>query len=396
MRRTRNMKKAAGRSARRAPAPLVLACLLASSAGAQGLETGANSGFDRGIRIITGVRYESFDEHRSDVLGQRLGQLNVYGLVTTLCGPNLRFDFASGWNATNWHSLGDLSTLDDSRFDVAWRPTEHLMLGGGINIPTGRTNLDFEAARLAQGVASRLKGYQTSKFGEGTDFDARASYGVRVGGIGLAAAAGWLVKGHYTMLEGQGAYDPGDQVTLSLGTEVGSTAQTWRTVASYTLYAHDELDGATIFEFGNRLRLETTYRRRATSLLFLARARAVFRADSQRLVPDVVLQPEAREAQGAELYVDQTTDISLGASPFGLLLLSGMRVFDVNERGTGSGHRIDAGGGLRLGSKTVTLEVRGRGSFGRIDVTNPVPGSTGGRRSFTGWSVDGSLTRRGW
>jgi len=376
-------------------AQAVATSLWVAPAGAQRLDSGFEPGLDRGVRISTGVRYESFDEDRSGLLGERLGQLNVFGVATALLRVGLRMDVMAGWNETNWHQLGEVSSANDTKIDMSWRMSERIMLGGGINVPTGRTKLGLDELRLAQGTASRLKGYSTSKFGEGTDLDARAVYGFSVGGLRLAAGVGCLFKGRYTLVSGLGQYDPGDQITFSLGGDAGAPQALWRANASYTLYARDEIDSRDVFEFGNRLRLEALHDRSGPGWSSLLRARAIVREDSKRYDTTQPVEPEASEDQSAELYADHTLDFSL-REPVGLVTLAAARFFGDRDPDLGSGHRIDLGGGVRLGSKRTLFTVRGRSSFGRLTIEDfAVPG---GRRRvpFTGWGVDGVLTRVLW
>lgn len=368
---------------------LVFLAAWCGSSAAQSYDLQPIAGFDRGVALTTGVRYESYSEDRPDLLGQRLGQLNVYLNFSALLSSSVRLDLASGWNDTNWQSLGDVSTANDTKLDVSYRPTEHFMIGAGINAPTGLTGLDIEELVVAQGIASRIKGYTTAKFGEGVDTNARVSYGARTGALAAAIGVGVLFKGHYTMIENQGDYDPGDQVSFSIGTDVGNPERLWRSNVSLTLYASDEQDGADIFEFGNRLRLETWYRHRLPRVSFLIRARSILRDDSKTFQPGAILNPETREEQGEELYAEQITDVSL-RGPVGLLVLAGGRWYGDDDRGEGGGYRFDLGGGLRFGSKRTSFVVRGRGSFGRLDP------DFSDEVSFDGWSVDASITQRTW
>lgn len=116
-----------------------------------------------------------------------------------------------------------LSGLGDAQVRLQYQPRRGTWrYTAGLDLPTGRTGLDEDEARVAaRAMASRVLDLRLKRPGEGLDLFAGVSWGLPLGrntALGLAAAG--YVKGAYDLYTTAGGVtvdaDPGERLHLSL------------------------------------------------------------------------------------------------------------------------------------------------------------------------------------
>jgi hypothetical protein len=367
-------REAVRRSRDRLATLLVVALRVLSTSAAQGLEPTPRP-LGSGLSVASGFSFERWKEDRTGLLGQSLSQASTWVLTTIPLRSTVSLDVLSAWASTDWKDNGSRSGFRDTKLTLSAWPREPWVLRVGVNLPTGVTALDAAELRLAQGVANRLEGYQANKLGEGFDVDLGGAFATELRGLALGVGASYLRKGAYTLFAGQDDYDPGDELSVVLGVDGGTPAYFWRADAIFNTHGKDHVGGQSVFQFGDRLRLESGFRQRnAGPFAWQLTARAILQADSKTWEQTGELPTETRESRGREYYVDGQIESQV-LPRLRLLALVGTRFFSGSPTGQGDGHRVDVGPGARFAvSPNLSLTGRFRYGWGRIDVPGASPG----------------------
>jgi len=151
-----------------------------------------------------------------------------------------------------------LSGLTDTRFGAAyWFADESLLATAGVSLPTGQTALDADELRVAQVIAMHSLGMRTNYFGGGLDVSAGLSAALPAGNWIIGTGFGYVRKGNFEPTADFGDYDPGDELSLTVGFDRG-LGETSKLLfdATYTIYTTDVFQEADYFRSGERVLLE--------------------------------------------------------------------------------------------------------------------------------------------
>lgn len=145
-----------------------------------------------------------------------------------------------------------ITGLNDTRIAVLHSMMENrLLLGLGINLPTGKTTLAPNQSGLAQLITSDFLNLPSKMYGEGFGYYAEAAFSEQFDRIILGVGAGFLLNASYSPVEGIESYSPGNRLTVA-GTavythEFGSAYSSLR----HTMFGTSTQDGADVYKIGS-------------------------------------------------------------------------------------------------------------------------------------------------
>lgn len=167
-----------------------------------------------------------------------------------------------------------LAGFSDLRFQINQSlARDRIFLGLGVNLPTGKKNLDLGDEWLVMHYLSLdFLTVPLRRLGEGLGISGLAGGALNWRSFLLGATLAYEYAGAYTSYEGVGEYDPGDQVNLSLRVEtVADALKIWSgfTFADYTA---DTVDGAKVYDQNWYARTSLGVERRMSGLLLVTQA----------------------------------------------------------------------------------------------------------------------------
>ncbi|MBD3183239.1 hypothetical protein GF312_13165, partial [Candidatus Poribacteria bacterium] len=111
------------------------------------------------------------------------------------------------------------------------------MIGLGLNLPTGKSDLNSDQEAVSLLLSDRAMRFRYSNLGEGFDISLNGGYAQDMGSVVLGGGAGYIKKGEYDLSEGQDSkYKPGDQLTFTAGMDIPAKPLLMRTDVTYTTY----------------------------------------------------------------------------------------------------------------------------------------------------------------
>lgn len=267
----------------------------------------------------------------------------------------------------------NLSGLTDTRLGASFLfGGEKFLATAGANFPTGKTELDQDQLVVAQVIPLRELGLRTNYFGGGLDLSAGLSAALPFGNWVIGAGVGFLRMGAYTPIAGSGKYDPGEEMTFTLGLDRSFGEETKLLAdVTYSLYTADTFEGADYFQSGPRLIIEARgyFPLKALDMSIMVRERLKAANQSLQAQPSsniLKLQQEAANSHGNELEVAVQCAYALSERT-GIDGLLQAKIYGTNELGTNGAAIFAAGGGWRRKlSSVLRLELGATFSYGSL------------------------------
>jgi hypothetical protein len=150
-----------------------------------------------------------------------------------------------------------LNGIGDARFEVTKSFTgNRFFVSGGVNLPTGKKELQFsEHRQIIEVLSESFLTYPMRRFGEGLGFNGTIglaqSWGKTVAGAGIS----YDIIGKYTPYEGFGEYNPGDIFTAEFGLNSRGQRTAVACGVNYLSYSNDKMDGRKVFKQGQQVGL---------------------------------------------------------------------------------------------------------------------------------------------
>ncbi|MEE8575873.1 MAG: hypothetical protein V3T31_01340 [candidate division Zixibacteria bacterium] len=142
---------------------------------------------------------------------------------------------------------------------------DRAVIGLGINLPTGKHKLDFDADTMLINTLSQT--YLTlpmRRFGEGLGLNFLLGGATMMGKLRVGAGISYEYVGSYTAYESQEEFDPGDRTTITVGFErAGKTLV--KADLLMTFYTDDKYDHHAVFRTGDQAALSLYASRRFNS-----------------------------------------------------------------------------------------------------------------------------------
>ncbi|MFQ5536819.1 MAG: hypothetical protein ACE5GJ_05140 [Gemmatimonadota bacterium] len=265
---------------------------------------------------------------------------------------------------------------------------DRAVIGAGLVLPTGTTELTLEEAAVAGVVAAELLPFAISTWGTGGGVGGDLSLAFQAGAWGVGISGGYQSSSDYEPLTGESfTYRPGSQVRarLALDREVGE-AGTLSLLAGFQRFGDDAWAGSNLFRSGDRFEVLLTYAFplavRGSGLLF---GGVYHREHGSLLTQDPTLEG-ATDSPSQQLFVAGTSFRVPVGNRLLLLPEADGRVFRSAD-GVGQGWIASAGGSadLRLAGQAfsahLTLSPSARVRLGHIVVRE------GSESRLLGWEA---------
>lgn len=160
-------------------------------------------------------------------------------------------------NYQNGNFESHLDGIGDTRVEITRSFSEnHFFISGGVNLPTGKTELAFDPDRtIIELLSESYLVFPMRRFGEGLGFNgtfgAAKSWGKTVAG----AALSYDIIGKYTPYVGLGEYNPGDVFSAEFGLTTHGEKTAVALGFNFLTYSDDKMDNAKVFKQGQQVGL---------------------------------------------------------------------------------------------------------------------------------------------
>lgn len=199
------------------------------------------------------VEYRSW-EKEFDSGSQTISQFSVPTMFKLPITRSLAFDVMSSMISSSADE-NDLSGVGDTKIRaVAMLADDTIMLNAGVNLPSGRSDMDEENIAASGLLLDKALGFRYSRLGEGLDVNLGCGFAKTYEPIVLGVGAGYLLKGEYSHLEDEDfKYKPGNQLNLTGGFDLQLAPLLLRSDVTYTIYQSDTENNAEVVKEGTRL-----------------------------------------------------------------------------------------------------------------------------------------------
>jgi hypothetical protein len=287
---------------------LVAACLVAGAATAAAQSD--QYVISRQGSVLLMPTYESWSySSGGHKLSEASGTLSGYVPV----GRAMSLAFRAGGAST----AGDparLSGLSDVTVTWAYHVEQlNTVFTLNLNAPTGKKSMDRDEFLTSVAVSQSLFNFNVPVFGQGFNVEPGAAWVFPVSdGVALGLAASYQYRGPYTPRSGLPSYDPGDEITGSVGVDFRlSETASLSTDFALTNYSADKYDGNQVYASGNAYWMNLQYKQ-------------YVREDELTVVAGVRTKSKGKTA-GAGGLVDEKTRLEPGRLDIGV---SYRRVFN--------------------------------------------------------------------
>ncbi len=208
----------------------------------------------------TGFVYTYWKLEQANSPDVSLGQywMPLSGFVALQENLEARYYLAGSNNSyQNGNFESHLDGIGDSRLEFTRSFAENqFFLSGGINLPTGKTELAFNPDRaIIELLSESFLVFPMRRFGEGLGFNgtvgAAKSWGTTVAGVGLS----YDIIGKYTPYAGFGEYNPGDIFTAEFGLNTHGEKTAVACGINFLVYSNDKMDNVKAFKQGQQVGL---------------------------------------------------------------------------------------------------------------------------------------------
>lgn len=232
---------------------LALVCLLGFSAAAQAQIVYGQPA--SGNMTITYTNWKVTPDSGSDITYSQF-LIPVAGFIPLQDNMELRFQAA---NTSQSADIGDqdnsLSGLTDIRLQLNKSLSDDkYLLSFGLNLPTGKKELSTdEEIYVMAGLAENYLSFPVRRLGEGFGFNMLAGGATTNGNARLGGTIMLQYNGKYTAYEGEGEYDPGEMLSITLSGDTKSKSAVYSLNAVFTLFTDDKLDDQKIRKSSTQL-----------------------------------------------------------------------------------------------------------------------------------------------
>lgn len=232
----------------------------------------------------------------------------INGVVPLQNDFELLFYAAGSANALNANVNDyDLNGISDVRLQVHRAFAEdRFIIGAGVNLPTGKRDLDFTVDTLiVNQLSENFLSFPLRRFGQGFGFNIMSGVAGPLGEFNASAGVLYEFTGEYDPYRDQGRYNPGNlfTATISLSRVFEKLALSGNLLM--TLYGTDRFDNKKVFEQNTRLsfRLGSSYSgntyRANLALGYLLRGRNTRYGGNEVIVEQLQLFGDEFSARGS-------------------------------------------------------------------------------------------------
>ncbi|MFQ5607256.1 MAG: hypothetical protein ACE5GA_04865 [Candidatus Zixiibacteriota bacterium] len=151
----------------------------------------------------------------------------------------------------------DLTAASDVRFLLNRRfADDRFLLGVGLNLPTGKQNLDFALDTvIINQLSESYLSFPLRRFGQGFGVNFLGGAAGPLGVLDASVGVIYELTGEYDPYEGEGAYDPGNFFMGTLGAVYRAERFVISGNLSTTIYSADRLDDKKVVQQSARISL---------------------------------------------------------------------------------------------------------------------------------------------
>ena len=278
---------------------------------------------------------------------------------------------------------GDVPTLNgltDTQLAVSYHlESMNLVFNTGLNLPSGKKELTVNEFQTSALLSLNHFNFAVPNFGQGLNVSSGLSWALPLRDnfvVGLGAS--YQYKGQFKPIAGMvDPYSPGDELLLTGGFDFRlGPASSLSADVIFTSYGADKIAGSPVFESGNRIVINTQFRRYFghNRLWLLARYRS--KSKNNYAVAGAMLEETERTAPNQLEFIGQfnlqmSSKLSLG-------LLAEIRYFEktpifpgINIFGFGIEPRLSI-------SQSITIPVQVKYSYGKYKTGEEITGLEAG------------------
>jgi len=176
--------------------------------------------------------------------------LSLSGFMPIRDNFEARYSIVTAANTLDINSReNELAGLGDLRVQFSHSfSRDRLLLSAGLNLPTGKQELDTEEElQVVEFLSRDYLSFPVRRYGAGTGFNLLAGGATRLGDVKCGVTASYYHTGTYTPYTDFGDYNPGN--SFSLGGSAGITMDrtTYSAQCSYVISGADQLDDDNIY-----------------------------------------------------------------------------------------------------------------------------------------------------
>jgi len=192
----------------------------------------------------------------SDVTGEEydLSQwyMPIYGFIPVSENWEIHFQSASaGSNVDSSGGDASITGLNDTRVSVLHSLLEdRLLLGLGLNLPTGKATLDPDQTGLAQLLAEEFLSFPSKSYGEGFGLYLETVYARSVGRLTYGAGIGYLINTSYSPIRDVDSYNPGNKLTIGANAVLRHDYGSAYSYIRHNIYGTSTQDDIDVYEVG--------------------------------------------------------------------------------------------------------------------------------------------------
>lgn len=176
--------------------------------------------------------------------GKQYSQTAIPMAIVVPLQQNLILRATNAPSLTASDTMSSLGGLSDTQIGLSYFLfDEHLLFMLDANLPSGRKIPSSEKQSYATVVGFQPFGYQVQSFGQGFDLQVGGAYAFRIAEKAIMNFGGaYLLRGDYQPIDTLGQYDPGNEITISIGGDYQFTRRIDGTLdVSLTSYGEDQL-----------------------------------------------------------------------------------------------------------------------------------------------------------
>ena len=159
----------------------------------------------------------------------------VYAFIPIYDNTEIHFSTATAGSSTD--SAGSdisLAGMNDTRLSVLHSLYEdRILLGMGLNLPTGKTKLDQEENIVGNLLTADFLSLPAKRYGEGFGLYMEAAYAERISNVSFGGGIGYQLNASYSPVEDIESYNPGNRFVIAVN---GMLEHQYGTVYSYIRY----------------------------------------------------------------------------------------------------------------------------------------------------------------
>ena len=254
------------------------------------------------------------------------------------------------------------------------------LLTFGLNAPTGKNALKVEEFTVASVLTMEAFDFRVPSLGQGFDAQVGLSTATQAGNVVIGGGVSYLLKGGFKPYsEYDSSYNPGDEVTLTMGVGFGRTSVD----ILYTIYTDDVWEDEKVFRSGNKLtfQLMSNFKLGAMDVILFMRERI---KGKNKTGTGLLFDTEPKNSN-VNLFETQMVGYRPLSSGNQFKAIVDLRILSNNDYNYGGATLFGFGGGWLFGlSQRTVLDLDLRYYIGKIQ-------TGAGRMDASGIKVFGGL-----